>query len=336
MKEPVLLVTGGAGYIGSHMLLALKHLPYKVVVVDNLSTGRIENIVHGKFIQGDIRDKVFVEQLFQTFQFDAVIHFAASVSVPESMVAPENYFENNTVATLNLVQACTNHRVKNFLFSSTAAVYGHHATGEVDELSQPAPMNPYGQSKLLAEKILSDCFSAHHANYVIFRYFNVAGVDPSMSVGPSIQKSNHLLKAVVHTAMKQQPYCEIFGDDYPTPDGTGIRDFIHVSDLIEAHILALKAMLTRPLQETYNCSYGTGYSVQQVINQASTLFKHKINVKRSPRRHGDCAKMIAKPDKLIQELNWLPQHNHLHLMLDSLMRWEQKIKKEPIRDVDRC
>lgn len=323
MSTKTLLVTGGAGYIGSHMLLALEKSPYRIVIVDNLSTGLKQNLICGEFVQGNLQDKSFVDALFKQYQFDGIIHFAASTSVPESIEKPQLYYQNNTFATFNLIQACLDHQVKHFVFSSTAAVYGLKSNGIVDEASSTNPMNPYGQSKLLAETMLQDCFKAHGLNYVILRYFNVAGVDDSLRVGPSPDKANHLLKAVVHTALGKQKRLEIFGDDYDTPDGTGVRDFIHVNDIIQAHVLALEHMFKHPTQALYNCGYGTGYSVKDVLNAASKLFQQEIPAHISPRRPGDVPKMITCAEQLTKDLHWQPKNQNLDSMLQSLWYWEK-------------
>lgn len=328
MKTKRILVTGGAGYIGSHMLLALESSAFDVIVVDDLSTGLKSNLIHGTFVHGDISQKAFVDALFEQYAFDVVIHFAAKTSVPESMQKPEWYFQHNTAATLNLIQACIQTQVRNFIFSSTAAVYGNHASGIVDEEATTQPMNPYGDSKLLAETIIRDCCKVHPMNYVILRYFNVAGVDPSLRVGPSPAKADHLLKAVVKTSLGRQSALDIYGDDYPTIDGTGVRDYIHVKDLIDAHRLALEHMLLTPIQATFNCGYGHGYSVKQVVAAANQLFKQNLPVKVSARRPGDCPMMITNPEKLQQRFNWQPKFNNLDLMLTSLKRWEEVSTKQ--------
>lgn len=321
MKQPTLLVTGGAGYIGSHMLLALRHLPFKVIVVDNLTTGLRSNVVHGTLIEGDLRNRAFVQELFATYDFDAVLHFAASVSVSESIRKPDLYYENNSIATYQLVRACLDHHIKHFLFSSTAAVYGDQ--GEVTEASPPNPMNPYGRSKWLAEIMIRDCLGPTHTNYGILRYFNVAGVDPSLTVGPSAHKDANLFKGIIETALGKRPMFQIFGCDYDTPDGTGVRDYIHVNDLIAAHLLLLKHMMIAPTKATYNCSYGCGYSVSEVVKRAQTLF-NAFPVIVAPKRDGDPAKMIASPQRLVQDLGWKPQHDDIDQMLKSQMLWEQK------------
>lgn len=326
MKQPTVLVTGGAGYIGSHMLLALKHLPFKVIVVDNLSTGLKQNIVHGQFIEGDLRDKTFVHYLLKEHDIDAVLHFAASVSVPESVCKPQMYYENNTLATFHLIQACIENNVKHFLFSSTAAVYGE-PSGIISEASPCNPMNPYGKSKWLAEMMIQDCFGPLPINYGILRYFNVAGVDASIQVGPSAKKESNLFKAVLNTALGKQASFQIYGHEYPTKDGSCERDFIHVSDLIDAHCLVLKHMMIAPTKALYNCSYGVGYSVKDVVSKAQALFNKQFPVQIASNRDGDPAKVIASPQKLMRELGWKPQHNDIDLMLNSMMLWEQKLKE---------
>ena len=327
MKDKTLLVTGGAGYIGSHLLLALKDSSYNIIVADNLSTGHRDNVVHGKLVVGDLRDKAFIEQLFSHYTFDAVLHFSASTSVPESILSPDVYFENNTVATFNLMQACIAHKVKHFIFSSTAAVYGTQKSGVVDEDTVPNPINPYGQSKWLAEQIILSCAQAHGLHTIILRYFNVAGVDESYLVGPRSHKAPHLFKALVDTALGRQPSLAIFGDHYATPDGTGIRDYIHVNDLISAHIHALDYLFEHKRSMVLNCGYGHGYSVKQVLEASQSVFGRQVPYHVAPPRAGDCAQMIAKPNRLKQNFNWQPRYNDLALILKSQYDWEMTLQQ---------
>lgn len=327
MKDKTLLVTGGAGYIGSHLLLALKNSLYDIIVVDNLSTGHRDNIVAGQLVVGDLRDKTFIEQLFKHYSFDAVLHFSASTSVPESILYPDLYFENNTVATFNLMQACLAHNVKHFIFSSTAAVYGTQKEGVVSEKTPPAPINPYGQSKWLAEQIIQSCAQAHGMHAIILRYFNVAGVDHSNLVGPRTEKAPHLFKAVIDTALGRQSSLAVFGDHYSTPDGTGIRDYIHVNDLILAHIKALEHLFEFKKSMVLNCGYGHGYSVKQVLKASESLFEHPVPFHIAPPRAGDCAQMIAKPDLLKETLQWQPQFDDLAFILKSQRDWELSLQQ---------
>ena len=317
-----LLITGGAGYIGSHMLLAAKDKGYDLTVVDNLSTGHESNLVAGKFILGDLQDNRFVQDLFAKHSFDAVVHFAGLASVPESIQYPERYYLNNTCATFNLVQACLQHKVKHFLFSSSAAVYGHHPSGFVNESSPTHPMNPYGQSKLMAEQIIQDCAKAHGMSTAILRYFNVAGVDAACRVGPFSHKVTPLMKAVVETALRQRPFLEVYGEDYPTPDGTGVRDFIHINDLISAHLLALNYLFNENQSILLNCGYGCGFSVKQVVEATRLALQTPVPIQVAPARQGDCAQMVADPTLLKERLGWRPQFNQLELMIESTYRWE--------------
>lgn len=322
MSVKTLLVTGGAGYIGSHFLLQLQKLPYRAVILDSLVSGHVNNCVYGELVVGDIQDTALIDQLFSGSSFDAVIHFAASTSVPESVQHPERYYLNNTVGTLNLINACIKYKVKNFLFSSTAAVYGLHESGLVTEHDATHPINAYGQSKLMAERMLQECAKAHGINAIVLRYFNVAGVDPSLRVGPH-SGSQHLLKAVVDTALGRQKTLDIYGDTYPTADGTGVRDFIHVNDLIAAHVLALDKLMKTKQSLVLNCGYGHGYSVKEVLSIAEQTLGQKIPTRLLARRKGDCPVMIADPSTLKTTLDWHPQYDNLSLMVESLWNWEK-------------
>lgn len=323
-----ILITGGAGYIGSHMLLALKKLNVNITVLDNLSTGHESNLITGNFIFGDIRDEQCLERLFNKTPFDAVIHFGASTSVPESILNPAHYFENNTVATLNLLKACLRHRTKYLMFSSTAAVYGNSREGMVTEETTPCPLNPYGHSKWLAEQIIQSCAQAHGMHTMILRYFNVAGVDPSYQIGPRSSKTPHLLKAIIDTALGRQKSVAIFGNYFPTPDGTGIRDYIHVNDLIEAHILALKYLINHNKSMVLNCGYGHGFSVNEVIEASRHILKVPIATHITSPRAGDCPKMIANPMLLKKTLGWKPQWDDLATIIKTQWDWELALHKQ--------
>ncbi len=317
------LVTGGAGYIGSHMLLALQQAGACPLVVDDLSTGSQANLIHGDFIKGNLQEQAFVERIFEQHTIHAVIHFAASTSVPESMAYPERYYANNVIPTIHLLNACVKHKVQHFVFSSTAAVYGNCGRSMVDETCQTKPINPYGESKKMCEIMIHQTCQAHGLNAVILRYFNVAGVDASMKVGPRAAKSAHLIKAVVDTALGRQPAVQVFGNDYPTEDGTGIRDFIHVNDLCQIHLMALDYLSQGGQSQTLNCGYGHGYSVLDVIEQAKSTLGIDFETQWAPRRDGDIAKMVAICHGVQNVLGWEPKWSDLSEMIRSYYQFEQ-------------
>src|SRR3954468_9916344 len=266
------LVTGGAGYIGSHMTYALLERGEDVVVIDNLSTG-IRDLVSPKaaFVQGDVADKALVKDVLKRHGVDAVIHFAGSVVVPESVERPLFYYQNNTAASRNLVEACVEMGIHHFVFSSTAAVYGMPGDGIVTEATLPDPINPYGRSKLMTEWMLADVSRAQDFRYVALRYFNVAGADPAGRTGQSTPRATHLIKRACQAALGRIPRLDIFGTDFPTPDGTGVRDYIHVMDLVDAHILALTSLRQGGRSEVYNCGYGRGLSVREIVRSVEEV-----------------------------------------------------------------
>jgi len=319
------LVTGGAGYIGSHMTYGLIDRGESVVVLDNLVTG-IRGLVSEKasFVQGNAGDPVHVERVIKDFDVDAVIHFAGSVVVPESVAEPLKYYANNTVVSRALAQACVDTGVRHFIFSSTAAVYGMGNGQIVTEDTPKAPINPYGRSKLMTEWMLQDAANAHDFRYVALRYFNVAGADSQMRTGQSTPRATHLIKRACQVALKRAAELEIFGTDYPTPDGTGVRDFIHVEDLIGAHLLALDALRGGASPATYNCGYGRGYSVRQIVAAMEKLTGAPLPVRESPRRAGDPASLIADSTRLQRELNWRPKHDSLEEIVRSAFEWERR------------
>ncbi len=322
------LVTGGAGYIGSHMVLALTDAGIDTVVVDNLSTGFAWAISPAaKLVRGNIGDEGLMMQVMAEHKVDAVVHFAGSIVVPDSMSDPLGYYLNNTVNSRNLMHSAVKSGVKNFIFSSTAAVYGNPKTLPVTEAEAPAPISPYGTSKWMTEQMLQDSHVAYGLNYVALRYFNVAGADPMGRSGQSTPRATHLIKVASQTALGQRAGMEVFGTDYDTPDGTCLRDYIHVSDLIGAHMDALSHLKRGGQSGIFNCGYGTGYSVLDVITSVERVHGTKLNVKYGPRRAGDPAGIVAGADKAREILGWKPQHADLDFIVQSAIRWEQHLMR---------
>jgi UDP-glucose 4-epimerase len=316
-----ILVTGGAGYIGSHVVKLLG--TEDVVVVDNLSTGHPQAITHGKFIQGDLQDEAFLDELFGQFHFEAVIHFAASIVVPESVANPLKYYRNNTLNTHRVLTACQKHSVKKFIFSSTAAVYGNPAGGVCSEETPTAPINPYGSSKLMSETVLRDLASLGQMNAVILRYFNVAGADPEGLVGQSFPDATHLIKVACQAATGKRPSISVFGTDYPTPDGTCVRDYIHVSDLALAHVQALNYLRNGGATTVLNCGYGKGFSVTEVLAEVKRISGVDFKVNLEPRRAGDPPMLIAKATRIREVLDWNPQYEELESIVRTALEWER-------------
>ncbi len=319
------LVTGGAGYIGSHTIKQLGENGYNVVVYDNLSTGSPSAVLSGKLIVGDLQDWTKLAQVFAEYQFDAVLHFAASISVPESVVNPLAYYANNTGNTLNLLKCCKKFAVNKFVFSSTAAVYGETEEYPVTESSPTVPVNPYGSSKLMSERIIQDYGRASDLKYVILRYFNVAGADLSGKIGQSGKKAAHLIKVACDAALGRRPSVSIFGTDYPTADGTGIRDYIHVQDLAKAHLDALNYLQTEAKNQILNCGYGQGYSVREVIDKVKEISGVDFKAIETERRKGDPACVVAAADRIRNVLGWQPQYNSLETIISTALAWEKKL-----------
>lgn len=314
------LVTGGAGYIGSHAVLGLIDSGYTPIVLDNLSTGRRGLIPEGvEFIQEDVAN---ISQLKRVLaDCFAVMHFAGSVIVEESVKNPLKYYQNNTENSRRLIEACVECGVKNFVFSSTAAVYGEPAIQTVSETSTTIPINPYGYSKLMTEQILIDCAKAYGLNYAILRYFNVAGADVLGRSGQSTPNATHLIKVAVETALGKRNSIAIFGDDYDTPDGTCIRDYIHVSDLIDAHILALD-YISHGDNLLLNCGYGHGASVREVLNMVEKVAGCRLDISIAPRRAGDSPCLIADNTAIKEKLNWQPQYDDLEIIIKTALDWK--------------
>lgn len=320
------LVTGGAGYIGSHMVLALADAGEQVVVLDDLSTGfRSAVDPRADFIEGDIGDSAFVQSIIKEKNISDVVHFAGSIIVPESVSDPLKYYGNNTSKTRNLIESCVLENVQRFVFSSTAAVYGSPKQVPVTEDVQLAPMSPYGRSKLMTEWMLQDTSVAHDLKFVVLRYFNVAGADPSGRSGQSTEDATHLIKVAVQTALGIRDHMNIFGDDYTTPDGTCIRDYIHVSDLISAHEAALQYLRAGGESLTANCGYGHGSSVKQVIEAVERVAGKPIDARMGARRAGDPAEIVADAGLAREKLGWLPKHDDLDEIVAHAYRWESKL-----------
>ena len=321
------LVTGGAGYIGSHMVLALVDAGEQVVVLDDLSTG-FKRAVHPKahLVVGDVANEVLVGRLIAEHQIDSVIHFAARIVVPDSVSDPLGYYLSNTMKTRALLAATIAAGVRHFVFSSTAAVYGMPEENPVSEDAKLAPMSPYGTSKLMSEWMLRDASAAHGLSYVALRYFNVAGADPEGRAGQSTPNATHLIKVACETALGKRNRMEVFGSDYPTPDGTCVRDYIHVTDLVAAHLEALKHLRADGGNLVLNCGYGRGYSVLEVIDTVKQLSGKDFPVALCERRPGDPAAIVASADKIRAQLAWHPQLDDLSKIVTHALAWERTLK----------
>lgn len=318
------LVTGGAGYIGSHMALRLGDAGEEVVVLDNLSTGFDWAVDHrARFVQGDAGDMGFVSDVIAQYGIDEIVHFAGSIIVPESVVDPLKYYRNNTATSRTLLEAAVRAGVRHFVFSSTAAVYGMTGLAPVVEETPLQPISPYGRSKLMTEMMLADVAAAHPLKYGALRYFNVAGADPGGRSGQSSPQATHLIKVAAQAALGQREKMDIFGTDYETPDGTCIRDYIHVTDLIEAHKLLLDHLRAGGDSTTLNCAYGQGYSVRQVVDTVKEVSGVDFRVDEGPRRPGDPAAITATGEKVRQLLGWQPQHDDLREIVTHALNWER-------------
>lgn len=319
------LVTGGAGYIGSHAVYALLDRGEKVVVLDNLSTGvRAQVGEKATFVKGDIADAVLVKSIIAEHGVDAVIHFAGSIVVPDSVANPLGYYENNVVRSRALIQALVESGVKQFIFSSTAAIYSEQAPQPLDEDALKIPISPYARSKFITEWMLEDVGRAHQFRSIILRYFNVAGADPKGRTGQSTPNATHLIKRVSQVALGREPYLNIFGTDYATPDGTGVRDYIHVSDLAEAHVLALDALRAGSPSTVFNCGYGRGFSVREVVAEMEKMLGRRLPVREAPRRAGDPGALVSDPSRIKKSLGWKPVHDDLGSIIRSALDWERR------------
>jgi UDP-glucose 4-epimerase len=320
-----ILVTGGAGYIGSHTIKQLGEAGYDIVVYDNLSTGNTSAVSYGNLVEGDLADRQCLAEVFAGYRFDAVLHFAASISVPDSVIKPLEYYSNNTANTLSLLHCCQQFGVNKFIFSSTAAVYGQPTDNPITENTLPLPLNPYGSSKLMSERLIHDYALASDLKYVILRYFNVAGAEVGGTLGQTGKKASHLIKVACDAALGQRPSISIFGTDFDTPDGTGIRDYIHVDDLARAHVDALTYLNGHSLSQILNCGYGQGYSVRQVIEKVKQISGVDFKIVEAERRAGDPACVIAANDRITQVLGWQPRFNDLDTIVRTALAWEKKL-----------
>ena len=318
------LVVGGAGYIGSHMVKLLLEQGHTVVTLDNLSTGFREAVWGGEFMEGDIGDQALLDRLLPAHGFDAVMHFAAFIQVGESVSDPGKYYQNNVANTLNLLNAMVRHKVSRFIFSSTAAIFGEPHYVPVDEQHPKAPINPYGQSKWMVEQILSDFDHAYGLRSVCLRYFNAAGADPDGELGPRYEGITNLIPVVLKAAAGKRADVTVFGRDYDTPDGTGVRDYIHVTDLCKAHLLALDHLRDGGASEVFNLGNGRGFSVQQVIDAAREVTAREIPVLDGARREGDPASLVADATKAREVLGWRPDYTELATIVEHAWNWEQR------------
>jgi UDP-glucose 4-epimerase len=320
-----ILVTGGAGYIGSHVVKVLGQRGYEILVYDNLSTGHEWAVLYGRLVKGDLSDKVFLDKIIKEFNPDAIMHFAAFIQVEESVIEPLKYYRNNTVNTLNLLEIMQKNGIKNFIFSSTASVYGIPEKIPVDEDTPINPINPYGSSKAAVEWILNDLSQASDFNYVSLRYFNVAGADPVGRIGQAYKEATHLITRALKTAKGIFDKLQIFGTDYPTTDGTCIRDYIHVDDLAMAHLITLDYLLDKGKSNVFNCGYGYGYSVKEVVEAVKKITHIDFKTEEVGRRPGDPPVLVADSSKLKSELNWKPVHADLEYIIMTAWEWEKKL-----------
>jgi len=322
-------VTGGAGYIGSHTVLQLVARGERVVVLDDLSTGFRQAVRDVPLVVGNVGDRKITDALLAEHKVDTIIHFAAHTIVPESVSNPLKYYGNNTCSTRSLLEAASNAGVKHFVFSSTAAVYGIPATGLASEDSPNAPINAYGTSKLMSEWMLRDLSAATSLRHVVLRYFNVAGSDPQGRIGQSTRAATLLVKVACEAAVGKRSHLSVFGSDYPTPDGTGVRDYIHVEDLARAHLSALDYLRAGGQSLTANCGYGHGYSVREVLQSVERVAGVKLTIKEEPRRAGDPPSLVAKTDKVRTVLGWTPKLDDIDTIVRTSLDWERKLQKEP-------
>ena len=327
MSKPPVLVTGGAAYIGSHAVLALHDAGWPVVVVDNLSNGTREAVPDEvRLIEADIGDAATMETILRDQGVAAIMHFAGSIVVPESVTDPHFYYRNNTVATHALVGAALKQGVKHLLFSSTAATYGAPETVPIDEDTPTRPINPYGWSKLMSEQMLRDCAAAYDFNFGALRYFNVAGADPKGRSGQVGKGATHLLKVACEAAVGKRTHVDVFGTDYPTPDGTCIRDYIHVADLANAHVLALEALIAEPKDSfTLNCGYGRGTSVLEMLEALDRVNGSPVKRVMGPRRAGDPPQLVAANRRLVERLGWQPRFADTDVIIESALSWERRL-----------
>ena len=329
MKQATILVTGGAGYIGSHVVLQLRARGERVVVLDDLSRGFRQAVLDTPLVVGQVGDRDTVLKVLHEHGVDTVMHFAAYTIVPESVREPLKYYANNTCSTRSLLQSCLEAGVRNFVFSSTAAVYGTPAEGVAAESTPTAPINPYGASKLMSEGMLRDVSAASDLKHVALRYFNVAGSDSQCRVGQATPKATLLVKVACEVVVGKRPHVSIFGTDYPTPDGTGVRDYIHVEDLATAHLNALDYLRAGGASTVLNVGYGHGYSVREVLQSVERVTGERLTIVEEPRRAGDPPALVARADRIRDELGWKPRLDDLDTIVRTALAWERRLLREP-------
>jgi UDP-glucose 4-epimerase len=319
-----ILVVGGAGYIGSHMVKYLGQRNCQVTTLDNLSGGYKDAVLYGEFIEGDLADQALLKQVFCSQSFNAVMHFASDIQVGESMINPAKYYQNNVINTLNLLNAMQNAGVNKFIFSSTAAIFGEPKYSPIDEKHPKQPINPYGRTKLIIEQALADYDHAYGLKSICLRYFNAAGADPEGQLGERHEPETHLIPLVLQAASGRRPHISVFGRDYDTPDGTCIRDYIHINDLCQAHWLSLKSLLEGAESQAYNLGNGQGFSVQEVIDTTERVTGKQIKIQNAPRREGDPARLVADASLAHKKLGWKPIYTDIENIIKHAWQWETK------------
>jgi len=329
-RMSTILVTGGAGYIGSHVARQLGERGEHIVTLDNLSTGFRSSVLYGDLVVGDTGDMELVSKLLSEREVDTVMHFAAHIVVPESVSDPLKYYRNNTANTRNLLECCVKAGVRHFIFSSTAAVYGIPEGGEASEDTPTSPINPYGWSKLMSEQMLRDVSATTSLKHVALRYFNVAGADRAGRIGQATPQATHLIKVACEHVVGKRDHVAIFGTDYPTPDGTGIRDYIHVEDLADAHLKALDYLRQGGAPVTLNCGYGRGFSVREVLDKVSAVCRKDLNLRELERRAGDPAWLVARAERIRDVLGWRPMHDDLEQIVATALAWERRLVDKPL------
>jgi len=326
-----ILVTGGAGYIGSHVARQLGERGEDIVTLDNLSTGFRSAVLYGDLVVGDTGNADLVSRLLRERGIDTILHFAAHIVVPESVADPLKYYRNNTANTRNVLECAVNAGVRNFIFSSTAAVYGLPEGGVASEETATRPINPYGWSKLMSEQMLRDVAAATALKYVALRYFNVAGADPGGRIGQATPEATHLIKVACENVVGKRDQVSIFGTDFPTPDGTGVRDYIHVEDLASAHLRALDYLRSGGDSATLNCGYGRGFSVREVLDTVARVAGQELKIVEGPRRAGDPSQLVAQAERIRHTLGWEPQHADLEGIARTALAWERRLVREPMK-----